>query len=173
MWQLLIALLVIGVVVVGLIWWTRLRGTDSSSGSGSSLYERLGGIYNIALLVDHFSDNLLDNPVVGRSSDNPALREWHRHQLDRLPGLKFQRTLWLAEKAGGPQRYVATTPGKERLGLEAAHCPLQISKQEFAAVAAELEASLDRYKVGAREKQEVLAAFAAHMGEVTACAHNQ
>ena len=163
---------VVVLVVVLLVLWWQQRSSSGAGSSKGSLYERLGGIYNIALVVDHFSDKLIQNPVVGRDSSNKALRKWNRQQLKRLPGLKFQRTLWLAEKAGGPQRYVptATSSGNGRLGLKAAHCPLKISKQEFAAVAAELEASLDRFGVKAREKKEVLAAFAGHMDEVTACA---
>jgi hemoglobin len=54
------------------------------------------------------------------------------------------------------------------LGLENAHRDLQISPAEFDEVAAELARSLDFAKVPAREKGEVLAAFAAHKKEVTA-----
>ena len=60
-----------------------------------SLYNRLGGVYAIAAVVDHFSDALINNPIVGKHSKNPALAEWHSKQLARLPGLKFMRTLWL------------------------------------------------------------------------------
>ena len=42
-----------------------------------SLYERLGGIFAIALVVDHFSDAVVKNPIVGQKSKNPQLREWH------------------------------------------------------------------------------------------------
>jgi hypothetical protein len=45
---------------------------------------------------------------------------------------------------------------------------LKISPAEFDEVAAELGRSLDFAKVPAREKQEVLSAFAAHKDEVTA-----
>jgi hemoglobin len=54
------------------------------------------------------------------------------------------------------------------LGLEEAHRDLSISPAEFDEVAAELGRSLDFAKVPAREKAEVLAAFAAHKDEVTA-----
>jgi hypothetical protein len=60
-----------------------------------SLYERLGGAFAIAAVVDHFSDAVVQNPIVGKTSQNPALREWHTKNLDRLPGLKFMRTLGL------------------------------------------------------------------------------
>jgi hemoglobin len=133
-----------------------------------SLYERLGGIFAIAAVVNHFSDAVVKNPIVGQKSKNPQLREWHTKNLKRLPGLKFMRTLWVAEISGGPFKFTATKPGKTALGLEEAHRDLRISPAEFDEVAAELGRSLDFAKVPKREKTEVLAAFAAHKDEVTA-----
>ena len=133
----------------------------------SSLYERLGGAFAIAAVVDHFSEAVVRNPIVGQTSENPELREWHTNNLGRLPGLKFMRALWVCDVAGGPQEYAATKPGSTALGLEEAHRELKISPAEFDEVAAELGRTLDFFKVPEREKGEVLAAFAAHKGEVT------
>jgi hemoglobin len=132
-----------------------------------TLYDRLGGAFAIAPVVDHFSDAVVQNPTVGQKSENPALREWHTNNLERLPGLKFMRTLWVCNVAGGPQQYAAMKPGSTPLGLEEAHRELKISPAEFDEVAAELGRTLDVFKVPEREKEEVLAAFAAHKGEVT------
>jgi hemoglobin len=132
----------------------------------ASLYERLGGVFAIAAVVDHFSDAVVQNPIVGQQSENPALREWHTNNLGRLPGLKFMRTLWVCNIAGGPFQYTATRPGSTPVGLEEAHRDLQISPEEFDEVAAELGRTLDFVKVPQQEKEEVLAAFAAHKGEV-------
>src|SRR5262249_11584215 len=82
-----------------------------------SLYERLGGVFAIAAVVDHFSDAVVKNPIVGQTSKNPQLREWHTKNLGRLPGLKFMRTLWVCNVSGGPLRFEATKPGKTPLGL--------------------------------------------------------
>ncbi|MGE5771201.1 MAG: group I truncated hemoglobin [Hyphomicrobiales bacterium] len=133
-----------------------------------SLYERLGGVFAIAAVVDHFSDAVVKNPIVGQKSKNPQLREWHTKNLGRLPGLKFMRTLWVCNVSGGPFQFAATKPGKTPLGLEEAHRDLRISPAEFDEVAAELGRTLDFFKVPKREKSEVLAAFAAHKDEVTA-----
>jgi hemoglobin len=132
----------------------------------SSLYERLGGAFAIAAVVEHFSDALVQNSVVGQGSENPALREWHTNNLGRLPGLKFMRTLWVCNVSGGPFQYTATRPGSTPIGLEVAHRELKISPAEFDEVAAELGRTLDFFKVAQREKEEVLAAFSAHKGEV-------
>ena len=133
-----------------------------------SLYERLGGVFAISAVVDHFSDALVNNPIVGKNSKNASLRNWHRNNLDRLAGLKFMRTLWVCEVTGGPFTFSPTKPGKTHLGLEEAHRDLRISPAEFDEVAAELARTLDWAKVPARERGEVLAAFAAHKNEVTA-----
>ena len=133
----------------------------------ASLYERLGGVFAIAAVVDHFSDAIVTNPLIGQESANPQLREWHTNNLGRLPGLKWMRTLWVCEVAGGPQKYVATRPGNTDLGLEEAHRNLRITSEEFDEVAAELGRTLDAVGVAEPEKGEVLAAFAAHKGEVT------
>ena len=135
--------------------------------SEKSLYDRLGGVFAIAAVVDHFSDAVVQNPLVGRTSKNPALREWHTKNLDRLPGLKFMRTLWVCSVAGGPQEYTATKPGKTTVSLEQAHREFRITPAEFDEVAAELGRTLDFFKVPKREKDEVLGAFAAHKNEVT------
>ena len=123
----------------------------------NSLYERLGGVFAIAAVVDHFSDAVVKNPVVGQKSKNPQLREWHTKKfLERLPGLKFMRTLWVCDVSGGPFKFTATKPGTTPLGLEEAHRHLRISPAEFDEVAAELGRTLDHFKVPKREKAEVL-----------------
>ena len=132
-----------------------------------SLYERLGGAFAIAAVIEHFSDAVVRNPTTGRGSENQELREWSTEEPDRLPGLKFMRTLWVCDLAGGPQHYAATKAGTTPLGLEEAHRALKISPAIFDEVAAELGRSLDHFNVPEREKGEVLAAFAAHKGEVT------
>lgn len=134
-----------------------------------TLYDRLGGIFAIAALVNDFSDAILADPKVGRNSPNPQLREWSRNQTDeRLPGLKWMRTLWIADVTGGPYKFRATRPGKTHLGLEEAHRKLRISPDEFDAVAAVLSRTLDKFNVPKDAKAKVLEAFAAHKKEVTA-----
>ena len=115
--------------------------------SEASLYDRLGGAFAIAAVVDHFSDAIVHNPIVGQRSSNPALREWHTNNLGRLPGLKFMRTLWVCNVSGGPFVYTGTNPGSTALGLEEAHRDLRISPAEFDEVAAELGRTLDHVGV--------------------------
>ncbi len=134
--------------------------------SAKSLYERLGGVFGIAAVVNSFSDEVVKDQIAGQGSKNPALKEWHTKKLERLPGLKWMRTLWVCSAAGGPFTYMGTKPGQKPMGLEKAHFDLHISPEEFEAVAAILARTLDVYNVPEKEKGEVLAAFAAHKNEV-------
>jgi len=119
-----------------------------------SLYERLGGVNAIAMVVDRFSDEIVKNPKLNL---NPRLKEWNGS--DQWPGLKFMRTLWLCQAAGGPFQYT----GKE---LGEAHKDLHITPEEFDEVGAEIASALDHFGVPEREKQEVLAAIVARKTEV-------
>lgn len=145
-----------------------LASASKAYAQEKNLYERLGGVFAIAAVVDHFSDAIVKNRIVGQKSKNPQLRKWHTKNLGRLPGLKFMRTLWVCEVSGGPFKFSATKPGATPLGLEEAHRDLKISPAEFDEVAAELGRTLDHFKVPEKEKGEVLGAFAAHKDEVTA-----
>ena len=124
-----------------------------------SLYERLGGVYAIAAVVDRFSETIMKNPRIVNA--NPQLKEWHTEKYrERMPGLKFNRTLWVCAVSGGPYEYTAKS-------LDNAHSDLHISSEVFDEVAAELAHALDHFNVPAREKEEVLAAFSAQKPDVT------
>jgi hemoglobin len=79
-----------------------------------SLYERLGGVFAIAAVVDHFSDAVVKNLIVGQKSKNPQLQEWHTKNLGRLPGLKFMRTLWVCNVSVGPSSTRPLSPARRR-----------------------------------------------------------
>jgi hemoglobin len=119
-----------------------------------SLYERLGGVNAIAMVVDRFSDKIVENPKL---NVNPQLKEWN--ESGQLPGLKFMRTLWLCQAAGGPFDYT----GKD---MDEAHNDLHITSEEFDEVGVEIASALDHFGVPEPEKQEVLAAIVAHKAEV-------
>ena len=125
--------------------------------AGESLYDRLGGFFGIAAVVDRFSDAIIVNPKL---NENPALKEWNETQAEtRLPGLKFGRTLWVAALAGGPFEYTG-------LPLNEAHADLHLTADEFAEVGAEIVRALDYYGVGDKEKQELVDAYQTAMNDV-------
>jgi len=150
--------------------WTSLAPGDAPA--KPSLYTELGGIYALAMVVDHFSDELLKDAQVGKHSAlNEYLKRWgETESKTRLAGLKFQRTLWLSAQAGGPYQYLpseAARLGACPMSLEAAHFKLHIEDGEFDRVAAILAKSLDHFGIGGRQKDTVLKVFAGHKREVT------
>jgi hemoglobin len=122
-----------------------------------SLYERVGGIFAIAAVVDRFSDEIIKNPKL---NVNPALKAWNENEAaTRLPGLKFGRTQWVAALAGGPYDYTG-------LPLSEAHREFHLTAEEFAEVGAEIVRALDHFGVPEREKQELVDAYMTAMSEV-------
>ena len=115
-----------------------------------TLYDRVGGIFAIAAVVDRFSDAIIVNPKLNQ---NPALVEWNQSEsATRLPGLKFMRTLWVASLAGGPFSYTG-------LPLPTAHKRFSLTEEEFNEVGAEIVRALDFYGVPEAEKNELVSAY--------------
>ncbi len=126
-----------------------------------SLYERLGGYFAIAAVVDRFSDEIITNPKL---NVNPALKAWNETEAAaRLPGLKFGRTLWIAAAAGGPFEYTG-------LPLEEAHQEFNLTAEEFEEVGAEIVRALEHFQVPEREIQELVAAYTQSMPDVVQAA---
>lgn len=110
-----------------------------------SLYERLGGVYAIAAVVDDFIDRIMDNP---RLNANPRVNEAH-HRVSRA-GFKYLVTEMVCWAAGGPQRY----SGRSML---ASHEHLGITEAEWQVFLADFRSSLDRFAVPQAEQEELFA----------------
>ncbi|MUV37837.1 hypothetical protein JNUCC1_01643 [Lentibacillus sp. JNUCC-1] len=134
--------------------------------SEKSLYERLGGIYNIAAVVNHFAEELSKDPIAGENTSNPFLKDWYANRKWREPGFVVLTTLWVSEKAGGPYEYVSTVPNDNSLDLEPTHYDMKLTAEEFDAAGKVLADTLDHFDVPEKEKNEVLGAFTAHKDEV-------
>jgi hemoglobin len=110
-----------------------------------SLYDRLGGVYNISVVVDDFIDRVMGDP---RLNANPRVDEAH-HRVSPQ-GFKYYVTEQLCEAAGGPQRYSGRTMGDT-------HRHLMITGEEWVAFMDDLQQSLDRFEVPQPEQDEVIA----------------
>ena len=111
----------------------------------TSLYERLGGIYSIATVVDDFIDRIM---VDDRLNANPRVNEAH-HRVSP-PGFKYLVTEQLGEASGGPQRYTGRS-------MEDSHPHLLITADEWDAFIDDLNQTLDKFEVPQQERSEVLA----------------
>ena len=111
----------------------------------SSLYDRLGGVYNIATVVDDFIDRIMVDP---RLNANPRVDEAH-HRVSP-PGFKFLVTEMLCWAAGGPQQYSGRPMGD-------VHRDLMITEPEWQAFMDDLNQTLDKFQVPQPERDEVIA----------------
>lgn len=147
----------VGVGIVGAADARAQTGEGTAVSEEPSLYDRLGGAFAIAAVVDRFSDAIITNPKL---NVNPALKSWNETDAaTRLPGLKFMRTVWIIAQAGGPIAYT----GKP---LSDAHHDLHLTAEEFEEVGAEIVRALDHFQVPEREKQELVAAYMTAMDDV-------
>ena len=110
-----------------------------------SLYERLGGVYAIAAVVDDFIDRVMDDP---RLNANPKVNEAH-HRVSRA-GFKYLVTEQVCAAAGGPQRYT----GKS---MSESHAHLGITDREWQAFLDDFRQTLDKFQVPEAECAELFA----------------
>jgi len=110
-----------------------------------SLYDRLGGVYNIATVVDDFIDRIMVDP---RLNANPLVDEAHH----RVPpaGFKYLVTEMVCWATGGPQKYT----GKSMVD---SHAQLKITSTEWEAFLDDFQQTLDKFKVPAEEQVELKA----------------
>ena len=109
-----------------------------------SLYERLGGVYNIATVVDDFIERLLVNDTLNA---NPAIKE----SRTRVPkaGLKFHVTALVCSATGGPCTYTGRS-------MKDSHATLNINEAQWQAMVVDFRKTLDKFKVPSREQSELV-----------------
>jgi hemoglobin len=119
-----------------------------------TLYERLGGIYSIATVVDDFIDRVMNDP---RLNANPAVNEAHH----RVPpaGFKYLVTEMVGMAAGGPQKYTGRS-------MVDSHRDLNITPQEWEAFMDDFQQTLDKFDVPAAEQAELKAIVNSTYGDI-------
>ena len=120
----------------------------------ASLYERLGGVYNIAVVVDDLIDRVMTDP---RLNANPAVDEAHH----RVPpaGFKYLATEMVCWASGGPQKYTGRS-------MADSHRHLNITPKEWEAFMDDLQQTLDKFKVPATEQAELRAIVESTYGDI-------
>ena len=109
-----------------------------------TLYERLGGSFSIATVVDELIDRVMTD---ARLNANPAVDEAH-HKVSPA-GFKYHVTEMVCWAAGGPQKYTGRS-------MRDSHQHLNITPKEWVAFMDDLQQTLDKFKVPAPEQAELL-----------------
>lgn len=110
-----------------------------------SLYDRLGGVYPISVVVETFIDLLLVNDVLNA---NPAINA----ARERVPaaGLKYHLTALVCQQTGGPCKYTGRA-------MKESHAHLNISEKEWQAMLADFRRVMNNFGVPAKEQAELVA----------------
>ena len=119
-----------------------------------SLYERLGGVYSIATVVDDFIDRVMVDP---RLNANPKVDEAH-HKVPPA-GFKYLVTEMVCWATGGPQRYTGRS-------MRDSHRDLDITPKEWDALLDDFQQTLDKFHVPAAEQAELQAIVQSTYGDI-------
>jgi len=119
-----------------------------------TLYDRLGGVYGIATVVDDFIDRIMADPQLNA---NPRVDEAHHRVAP--PGFKYLVTEMVCWAAGGPQKYTGRS-------MKESHQELMITASEWEAFVDDLRQSLDKFAVPPAEQAELQAIVASTRPEI-------
>jgi hemoglobin len=114
--------------------------TVSAQAKPDSLYKRLGGYDAIAAVTDNF---------VPRLVSDPALSKYFVHSKDTLMHIRQLAVDMICWATGGPCVYI----GRD---MKTAHAGLGITAAEWDKTVTHFTATLDHFKVPAKERQELL-----------------
>ncbi len=158
------AVLHVAVIVLSLGMLAGCKATDEKPATpapapvaAKSLYERLGGEPAIKAVVDDFVARAAANPAVNFTRKG-SIREWNA-SAENVATLKTRLVDLIGQLTGGPQKYL----GRD---MKSAHAGMKITAAEFNALAGDLAASLDKFKVPAKEKAELMAIVASTQKDI-------
>jgi hemoglobin len=119
-----------------------------------SLYERLGGAWKIAILIDDFIERIMSDP---RLEANPRVKE--ANQNISKAGFKYLVTEMTCWATGGPQTYTGRAMGES-------HRHLMITEDEWRSFMDDFQQSLDKCNVREPEQQELTALLESSKGAI-------
>jgi hemoglobin len=125
-----------------------------AASSHPTLYERLGGVYSIAAVVDELINRVMDDP---RLNANPRVDEAH-HRVSAA-GFKYLVTELVCWASGGPQHYSGRS-------MQESHRDLRITATEWDAFLDDLQRTLDKFGVPQAEQEELKAIVASTRAEI-------
>ena len=122
--------------------------------AGPSLYDRLGGAYAIAAVVDDLIDRLGADEALNANPGIAAARI-----PERFPGLKFHLTAMICQATGGPCGYSG-------MSMKDAHIDMGITASDWELFAADCKATLDKFGVPEAEQNELFAIIGSTQGDI-------
>jgi truncated hemoglobin YjbI len=124
-----------------------MPGGPAGPAATKTLYERLGGEPAIRAVVDDFVARLAENPKVNVTRKGTP-KEWNPTP-ENVAKLKKGLVDLIGMVTGGPQKYTGRS-------MKEVHAGMQITQAEFDAAGADLKATLNKFKVPAKEQDELM-----------------
>lgn len=137
-------------------YWTEIDQVDVSVQDNRSLYERLGGVYSISIVVDDFIDRIMAD---ARLNANPRVDEAH-HRVTPA-GFKYLVTEIVCQATGGPQTYTGRS-------MADSHKHLLITEQEWEAFMDDFQQTLDKFDIPQRAQDELKAIVLSTKADIVA-----
>ena len=135
------------------------KSANKKVDSGKTLWARLGGEKAVTAVVDDFVGRAASNPKVNFFRKNvPGVTEWKPTDAE-VARLKRLLVEFISSASGGPLKYTGRS-------MESSHRGMKITNAEFDAIAGDLSASLDKFKVPKKEKDELMAAVGGTRGTI-------
>ena len=125
--------------------------TGEQAPAAPSLYRRLGGREGIALVVGDFVGNM--------AADARVSERFKGMKGPEIEKLKSNLADQICDATGGPCSYL----GRD---MKTAHKGMKITEAEWSATVENLTKALDKHKVAAKEKQELISALAPMKGDI-------
>ena len=141
-----------------ILFWTASPGLadEKPKAQSPSLYERLGGVNAIAVVIDDVIDRSYEDPVFHA---NPKIAAAHKRFPK--PVYKYNATSLACQVMGGPQKYTGRT-------IKEAHQHLDITEKEWKELIKIFRDSMTSFKVPKKEQNEVIAILESTKGDVVA-----
>jgi len=129
-------------------------GGAREAAAQQTLYDRLGGLAPISVVVNDFIDALVPDTVLNA---NPAI-DAARKRVP-APYLKYHVTALVCQVTGGPCAY----SGRD---MKASHGHLNIREREWARMVTIFKGVLAKHRVPAKETEELLAIVESTKGDI-------
>jgi hemoglobin len=138
-WTVLAVIAIVAVALHG------ARAQDAAEENQPSLYDRLGGLAPISVVVSDFIDAMMPDALL---NENPAI-DAARKRVP-APYLKYHVTAMVCQATGGPCQYHGR-------GMEESHVHLHITDREWDRMVTIFKEVLTKHHVPETETQELLA----------------
>ena len=130
------------------------RGQEFRSGCESARAGRLTAIFLSTILLSTIAQGQDDPNFTRKGTD----KEWAATP-ENVARLKMHLVELIGMITGGPQKYTGRS-------MKESHAGMKITAEEFGALAADLKATLDKFKVPTKEQTELFKIVGSTQGDI-------